>query len=194
VEVDFAHVERARERAGLTHLPFIARAVVDAIESFPLVNASVGSDAVVVHHGINLGIAFELEDGLATPVVHAADGKRLLAIAAETLSLADRARSTALTPYQLLGGTFTIADVGAIGTAISMPVIHQPQVAILAIDGVRRQPVVVELEDGSDAIVIHAVGKLALSWDHRVIDGAYAAGFLARVREILETRDWDAEL
>jgi 2-oxoglutarate dehydrogenase E2 component (dihydrolipoamide succinyltransferase) len=92
------------------------------------------------------------------------------------------------------GGTFTITNAGGFGTFLTVPVINQPQVAILSTDGVRKRPVVVELPDGTDGIAIHPVGNLVMSWDHRAVDGAYAAAFLARVRDILQTRDWSAEL
>jgi 2-oxoglutarate dehydrogenase E2 component (dihydrolipoamide succinyltransferase) len=126
--------------------------------------------------------------------VHAADSKRLRALARDVADLADRARRKKLGPDDIAGGTFTITNVGSYGTLMTFPIVNQPQVGILSTDGVRKRPVVVELPDGSDAIVIHPVGNLALSWDHRAFDGAYAAAFMAKVKEILETRDWSAEL
>jgi 2-oxoglutarate dehydrogenase E2 component (dihydrolipoamide succinyltransferase) len=108
--------------------------------------------------------------------------------------LAARARAKRLAPDDVAGGTFTITNPGPSGTAISAPIIHQPQVAILSTDGVRRRPVVVEADDGTEAIAVHAVGMLGLSFDHRAFDGAYGAAFLARVREIVETRPWEIEL
>ncbi len=195
VEVDFHRVEPARRAAGLTYLPFIARAVVDAIARFPHVNATVGDAELTVHRDVHLGIAVDLDfEGLVVPVVRNADGKRLRAIAGETRDLAHGARSKRLSPDALAGGTFTITNPGPYGTMLSVPIINQPQVAILATDGVKRRPVVVELDGGGDAIAIHPVGLLALSWDHRAFDGAYASAFLALVRELLETRDWGAEL
>jgi pyruvate dehydrogenase E2 component (dihydrolipoamide acetyltransferase) len=205
VEVDYANVEKVRlprrasfkeeEGFGLTYLPFIARATIDAIAEFPHVNASVGDDVLVVHRYVNLGIAVDLDfQGLMVPVVHDADGKRLRAIAREISDLARRARSKKLGPDDISGGTFTITNAGPFGTLITAPVINQPQVAILATDGVRKRPVVVEAADGTDAIAVHPVGNLALSFDHRAYDGAYASAFVARIREILETRDWSAEL
>jgi 2-oxoglutarate dehydrogenase E2 component (dihydrolipoamide succinyltransferase) len=195
MEVDFEVVDRARRTKKLSYLPFVARALVDAIAEYPHVNASVGDGALLVHHDVHLGIAVDLDhQGLIVPVVRAAQGKRLVALAEEIADLAARARAKRLSPDDVTGGTFTITNPGPSGTTISAPIIHQPQVAILSTDGVKRRPVVVELDDGGDAIVVHPIGMLGLSFDHRAIDGAYASAFLARVREILETRPWDAEL
>jgi 2-oxoglutarate dehydrogenase E2 component (dihydrolipoamide succinyltransferase) len=158
-------------------------------------NATVGEGELIVHHDINLSIAVDLDyQGLLAPVVRGADGKRLRAIAREINDLATRARSKRLSPDDLAGGTFTLSNSGSYGTLLVAPLINQPQVALLSTDGVKRRPVVVELPDGSESIAIHSVGNLTLSWDHRAFDGAYAAAFLARVKEILETRDWVSEL
>jgi pyruvate dehydrogenase E2 component (dihydrolipoamide acetyltransferase) len=195
MEIDLEHVDRARRPERLTYLPFVMRSVVDAISEFPHMNATVGDGELVVHRRVHLGIAVDLEhQGLVVPVVRDAHTKRLSALAGEIADLAARARAKQLAPDDVAGGTFTITNPGPYGTAISTPIIHQPQVAILSTDGVKRWPVVVELEDGDEAIVIHAVGKLGLSFDHRAIDGAYASAFLARVRKILETRLWEVEL
>jgi 2-oxoglutarate dehydrogenase E2 component (dihydrolipoamide succinyltransferase) len=204
-EVDYSGVEkvRAAERArfreaegfSLTYLPFVTRAVVDAIEEFPHVNSSVGEDTLIVHHDVNIGIAVDLDfEGLLVPVIHQADGKRLRVLAREISSIASRARSKRLTMDDIAGGTFTITNAGPFGTLITVPVINQPQVAILSTDGVRKKPVAVELADGSDGIAIHPMGNLVLSWDHRAFDGAYAAAFLRAVKEVIETRDWSGEL
>ncbi len=205
MEVDYDNVDRLRhvekatfkeeEGVALTYLPFVSRAVVDAIREFPIVNSSVGDGELVIHHEVNLGFAVDLSfEGLMVPVVHGADGKRLRALARDVADLADRARRKKLGPDDIAGGTFTITNVGSYGTLMTFPIVNQPQVGILSTDGVRKRPVVVQLPDGSDAIVIHPVGNLALSWDHRAFDGAYAAAFMAKVKEILETRDWSAEL
>ena len=195
IEVDFELVDRARRAKKLSYLPFVARAVVDAVAAYPLVNASVGDGELLVHHDVHLGIAVDLDhQGLIVPVVRAAQDKRLVALADEIADLAARARAKRLSPDDVSGGTFTITNPGPSGTTISAPIIHQPQVAILSTDGVKRRPVVVELEGGDEAIVVHAVGMLGLSFDHRAVDGAYASAFLARVREILETRPWDVEI
>jgi 2-oxoglutarate dehydrogenase E2 component (dihydrolipoamide succinyltransferase) len=205
VEVDYHNVDRVRlaekdafkaeEGVALTYLPFISRATVDALRDFPLLNASVGHDELIVHHDVHLGYAVDMDfEGLMVPVVQNADGMRLRALARQVADLADRARTRSLGPDDISGGTFTLTNLGSYGTTITFPVINQPQIAILSTDGVKKRPVVVESADGTDAIAIHPVGWLALAWDHRAVDGAYAAAFLRRVKEILETRDWSAEL
>jgi 2-oxoglutarate dehydrogenase E2 component (dihydrolipoamide succinyltransferase) len=205
VEVDFSGVERVRsaekarfreaEGFGLTYLPFVTRAVVDAIAEFRHVNSSVGEDALIVHNDINVGIAVDLDfEGLLVPVIHQADGKRLRQLARDIYSLASKAKAKKLTMDDISGGTLTITNAGPFVTFITVPVINQPQVAIISTDGVRKRPVVVELPDGTDGIAIHPVGNLVLSWDHRAFDGAYASAFLAAIKGIIETRDWAAEL
>ncbi len=205
IEVDFEVVDKVRranrdawkaeERFSLTYLPFVSRAVVEAIHEFPEVNATFTDDALIVHNHLNLGIAVDLDfKGLMVPVVRDADSKRMRAIAREITDLAARARSKQLTPDDISNGTFTITNPGPYGTLLTMPIINQPQVAILSTDGVKRRPVVVELPDGSESIAIHSVGNLALAWDHRAFDGAYAAAFLHKIKEVLESRDWASEL
>ena len=205
IETDYEAVERVRRAAkdewraaegfGLTYLPFITRAVVDAIAEYPEVNATFGENELIVHHDVNLGIAVDLDfKGLMVPVVQQADSKRLRAIAREISDLAGRARAKKLSPDEIAGGTFTITNPGPFGTALTLPIINQPQVAILSTDGVKRRPVVVTGADGEEAIAIHSVGNVTLTWDHRAFDGAYAASFLNRIRELLETKDWAAEL
>jgi 2-oxoglutarate dehydrogenase E2 component (dihydrolipoamide succinyltransferase) len=206
-EVDFEAVDRVRrsvkdqfkadEGVSLTFLPFVSRALVDALAEFPQVNASMGEEAskLVVHGSVHLGIAVDLDhEGLIVPVVHDAQDQRLRAIARHIADLASRAKGKKLTADDITGGTVTITNVGSTGNAFLLPIINQPQVMILATDGVKRKPVVVTTPDGSESIAIHSVGNLTLGWDHRAFDGAYAAQFLARVREILETRDWTTEL
>jgi 2-oxoglutarate dehydrogenase E2 component (dihydrolipoamide succinyltransferase) len=205
VRVDFERVERTRrahqaawkaeEGFSLTFLPFIARAFCDVVHEYPHVNASVEGETLVVHRTINLGIAVDLDfKGLIAPVIRDADGKRLRLLAREVRDLAARAKSKQLGPDEVTGGTFTITNMGPFGTELTLPIINQPQVAILASDGIRKEAVVVEGPDGEDTIAIHHVGRLALAWDHRAFDGAYAAAFLNALRAVLETRDWDAEL
>ena len=205
VEVDFANVDRTRgavkrewkqhEGFSLTYLPFISRATIDALAEYPHLNASVGENEIVVHNYVDLGIAVDLDyQGLIVPVIRDADSKRLRAVAREIYDLANRAKSKKLGPDEISGGTFTISNNGSAGSVLTMPVINQPQVAILSTDAITRKPVVVASEDGGEAIAIHPVGNLAMSWDHRAFDGAYAANFLKRIKEILETRDWSAEV
>ncbi len=205
VEVDYANVDavrggvkgewKATEGFSLTYLPFISRATIDALAEFPHLNASVGENELVVHQFVDLGIAVDLDyEGLIVPVIRDADGKRLRAIAREINDLAGRARTKKLMPDEISGGTFTISNNGSAGSVLTMPIINQPQVAILSTDAITRKPVVVATADGGEGIAIHPVGNLAMAWDHRAFDGAYAANFLARIKEILETKDWSAEL
>ncbi|MGA1157708.1 MAG: 2-oxoglutarate dehydrogenase, E2 component, dihydrolipoamide succinyltransferase [Ilumatobacteraceae bacterium] len=205
VEVDYANVDTARSKSksefkeqegfSLTYLPFICRAVIDAFADFPHMNASISGDDLVVHRYVDLGVAVDLDyQGLLVPVVRSAEGKRLRAIAREINDLASRARSRKLGPDEISGGTFTVTNNGSAGSVLTMAIINQPQVGILSTDAIVRKPVVVSHGSGDESIAIHPVGNLALTWDHRAYDGAYAAGFLVRVKEILETRDWSAEL
>jgi pyruvate dehydrogenase E2 component (dihydrolipoamide acetyltransferase) len=194
-EVDYHAVDAARRAAQLSFLPFVARAVVDAIAEFPRVNASVGDDQLIVHPAIHLGVAVDVDfEALVVPVVADAGGKRLRALSDDIGALAVKARSKRLTTDDLTGGTFTLTNVGSYGTLVTAPVINQPQVAILSTDGVKMRPVAVRAPDGDWTIAVHPVGNLSLSFDHRAFDGAYAAAFLARVRDILETRDWTQEV
>ena len=203
VEVDFANVDVARGARksewksdhgfSLTYLPFIARAVIDALGEFPHLNASVSGNELIVHDYIDLGIAVDLDyEGLLAPVVRDADTKRLGAIASEIHDLADRARNRKLAPDEISGGTFTLSNNGSAGSVLTMPIINQPQVAIISTDAIVRKPVVIG-QGGLEAIAIHPMGNLAMSWDHRAFDGAYAAGFLKKVKAILETKDWGTE-
>ncbi|MCY3925394.1 MAG: dihydrolipoamide acetyltransferase family protein [bacterium] len=205
VEVDFEGVERVRREAraawraeegfGLTYLPFIARATCDAISDFPHLNASIVGSDLAVHRSVHLAVAVDLDfQGLLAPVVRDAETKRLRAIAREVVDLAARARRKELSAAEVTGGTFTITNPGQYGTLMQFPIINQPQVAILSTDGIRRRPVVVTDAQGDEAIAVHSVGVLALAWDHRAFDGAYVAAFLDRLRHIIQTRDWEAEI
>jgi pyruvate dehydrogenase E2 component (dihydrolipoamide acetyltransferase) len=204
VEADFVRIERARKAHGeawkaregfsLTYLPFLARAVCRAIGEFPHINASIDGENLVVHGRINLGIAVDLGfEGLMVPVVKDAHTRNVTGLALAIRDLSSRAREGKLMPDDLTEGTYTISNSGPFGTLITAPIINQPQVAILSSDGVRKKPVVIESEDG-DAIGIRPVGVLAQCFDHRAFDGAYSAAFLNRLREIVETTDWSAEL
>jgi 2-oxoglutarate dehydrogenase E2 component (dihydrolipoamide succinyltransferase) len=205
VEVDYANVDNTRAKVksefkavegfSLTYLPFIARAVIDAFAEYPQLNASISGTDLLVHRYVDLGIAVDLDgQGLLVPVVRSAESKRLRAIAQEIRDLADRAKSRKLSPGEIQGGTFTITNNGSAGSVLTMAIINQPQVAILSTDAVVRKPVVVNVPGSGESIAIHPVGHLAMSWDHRAFDGAYAAGFLVKVKEILETRDWSSEV
>jgi 2-oxoglutarate dehydrogenase E2 component (dihydrolipoamide succinyltransferase) len=204
VEVDFQRVDKARAAAGaawkaregfvLSYLPFILRAVSIALGKFPNVNASFTPEGLLVRARIDIGIAVDLAlDGLVVPVLKNVPGKSLPQIAREIADLAKRARENRLKPDDLAGGTYTVTNNGAFGTVITAPIINQPQIAILSTDAIRKKPVVIEGADG-DTIAIRPVGVLAQTFDHRAIDGAYAASYLAEVKRVLETRDWLQDL
>jgi 2-oxoglutarate dehydrogenase E2 component (dihydrolipoamide succinyltransferase) len=194
VEVDFAKVAPVRERTGSTWLPFIARAAVDALAEFPLVNAHVTAEGLDVHDAVHLGIAVDLDfEGLVVPVLRDAERLRLPALGEALADLAAAARNHTLAADDYAGGTFTLTNAGRYGTLLTAPIINQPQAAILSTDGVKVRPVAVPLPDGGHGLAFHPVGNLALSFDHRAFDGAYASAFAARIREVLEERDWEDE-
>jgi 2-oxoglutarate dehydrogenase E2 component (dihydrolipoamide succinyltransferase) len=186
----------AEQRHGvrLTFLAFIARAVVDGIGKWPRINAEIRDDQVVLKRSVNLGIAVALDDGkgLIVPVIRSAEEKNLLGIARAIHDLADRARSKKLLPDEVQGGTFTITNPGGFGAIAGTPIINQPQVAILDVDAIVKRPVVVSDELGNDSIAIRPMMNLCLSYDHRLVDGAYAAPFLRDVKTNLETWEEDA--
>jgi len=204
VEVDFSQVNRVRAAVrdmwrkqhgySLTFLPFIGHSVCAALREFPNLNASIDGDALVMHAEINLAIAVDLgPEGLVAPVVRSAAVLSVSELSHRVRDVSSRARSGGLTADAFAGGTYTISNNGSFGTLITAPIINQPQVAILSMDGIRKRPVVVEGPAG-DALAIRQVGILAQSFDHRAVDGAYSAAFLARVRELLEQTDWSQQL
>lgn len=203
VEVDFSGVDAARgalkkawkEREGtsLTYLPFIARAVVLALPEFPHLNAHVAADSLTVYKAINLSLAVDLDrGGLVAPVIKNSAALRVPDIARAIAKIAERARTNALKPDDVTEGTYSLTNNGSFGTFITAPVINQPQVAILSIDGVHRRPWVVTDEKG-ERIEIRPIGILAQSFDHRAVDGAYSGAYLRRVKQILESREWIGE-
>jgi 2-oxoglutarate dehydrogenase E2 component (dihydrolipoamide succinyltransferase) len=206
MEVDMTRVVKMRGRlkgelaqqwgVNVTFTHFVVRALIDAIAHYPLINAEIRGDSAVVKNYVNLGIAVALDngEGLIVPVLKNAEEKNLVGIARGINDIASRARSKKLMPDDVSGGTFTLTNPGIFGATHGTPIINQPQVAILSSDGIARRPVVVRDADGGESIGIHSVGNLTMSWDHRAVDGAYAAAFLARAKEIIETRDWSAEL
>ncbi len=207
VEVDYEAVERVRaghkaqwkDREGfsLTYLPFIARATIDALAEFPVVNSSfyLEQGKSVLHRTVNLGIAVDLnQQGLVVLPVKGADGLRLRGIAREIRRLADKARGGNLEPDDLAGATFTITNPGPFGSFMSAPIINVPNTGILSTDTVEKRPTVVSDSAGNDAIAIHHIGYLGLTWDHRAFDGSTAVLFLRRIKENLETWDWEQEL
>jgi 2-oxoglutarate dehydrogenase E2 component (dihydrolipoamide succinyltransferase) len=191
--VNFSHVERLRREkkdeyaelgARLTYLAFIAKAVIDAIRRHPVINASLDGDNVVYKKDVNLGIAVALEAGLIVPVIKNADEKSLLGLARAIGDVADRARAKQLKPEEVHGGTFTITNPGQFGSQFGLPIINQPQVAILAVGTIEKRPVVVD-----DAIAIRTMAYLTLGYDHRLIDGAVADQFMGAVKTHIEEFD-----
>ena len=191
--VNFSHVERLRREkkeeyahlgARLTYLAFIAKAVADAIRRHPIVNASLDGDNVVYKKDVNLGVAVALESGLIVPVIRNADEKNLLGLSRAIADVADRARAKQLKPEEVQGGTFTITNPGQLGAQFGMPIINQPQVAILGVGTIEKRPIVVD-----DAIAIRTMAYLTLGYDHRLIDGAVADEFMSDVRQQIEEFD-----
>ena len=191
--VNFSHVESLRREkkdeyarlgARLTYLAFIAKAVIDATRRHPVINASLDGDNVVYKKDVNLGIAVALESGLIVPVIKNADEKNLLGLARAIVDVADRARAKQLKPEDVHGGTFTITNPGQFGSQFGLPIINQPQVAILAVGTIEKRPVVID-----DAIAIRTMGYLTLGYDHRLIDGAVADQFMADVKTHIEAFD-----
>ena len=201
-EVDMTRVAslRAKVRAGweqrngtkLTFMPFIARATCAALRKYPIVNSSVEGDAIRYHRNINLGIAVALDWGLIVPVIRNAEEKNFLGLARAINDLSERARTKRLNPDDVLNGTFTITNPGSIGGLIGLPIIMQPQVAILGTGGIKKQPVVVTDEDGADSISIRSIMHIVLGYDHRIIDGAIAGYYLGFVKKFLE--EWAEEI
>jgi 2-oxoglutarate dehydrogenase E2 component (dihydrolipoamide succinyltransferase) len=192
-EVNFSRVAQLREqkkteyeRAGakLTFMSFITKAVVDALRAVPIVNASVDGDNVVYKKEINIGIAVALDWGLIVPVLKNADEKNLLGLSRAIADLAARARAKGLKPEEVQGGTFTITNPGNFGAQFGLPIINQPQVAILGVGAIEKRAVVID-----DAIAIRPMGYLALGFDHRLIDGAVADRFMAHIKGQLEQFD-----
>jgi pyruvate dehydrogenase E2 component (dihydrolipoamide acetyltransferase) len=199
VEVNMENVARLRERTkdafkaregfGLTYMPFVTRAVSEALLAHPMVNSELRGDEIAVKHFVNMGIAVSYDEGLIVPVLKGADTMNLLGIARGINDLATRARAKKLLPDEVHGGTFTITNPGPFGSLISVPIINQPQTGILGFDTVERRPVVID-----DTIAIRHMVYISMSWDHRVIDGALASQFLARVKQNLETWDFAEDL
>jgi pyruvate dehydrogenase E2 component (dihydrolipoamide acetyltransferase) len=197
-KVDMTRVAKLRERNkaevqgrygfSLTYLPFIARAACEALRAYPLANASVEGTNIIYHNEINLGIAVALEGGLIVPVIRNADEKSVLGLQHAIVDLAARARSRQLKPDEVQGGTFSITNFGGYGSLFGTPIINQPQVAILGVGAVEKTPVVVE----DDAIAIRSIALIGLTFDHRLIDGAYADQFMTKLKGVLES--WSQEV
>ena len=203
IEVDFTAVDRVRKKhketflrahgIALTYLPFIARATCLAIAAFPQVNARFDGKALTLSRNINLGIAVDLDhNGLVVPVVRGADDLTLIGLAKAIRRQIDKAKAGKLSPDDLSGGTYSISNNGAFGTTFTTPIINAPQVGILSADAIRLKPAVVSTQEG-DFVAPRMIGIIGQSFDHRAFDGAYSAAFLSRLKQILETRDWDEE-
>ena len=193
-EVDFTNIEKLRRQykegyaergVKLTYLPFIVQAILAGLREFPIINASMDENNIVYHRDLNIGIAVALEWGLIVPVVKRADEKNILGLARAINDLGERARTKKLSPDEVQGGTFTITNPGIYGGLFGTPIINQPQLAILGVGGVKKRPIVVETKDG-DSIAIRSMCIMSLTFDHRLIDGAVADQFMARVRQLIE--------
>lgn len=190
-KVDMTRIAKLRDRQkadfqarygfGLTYLPFVVRAAADALRAFPIVNASIEGTNILYHGDINIGIAVALDNGLIVPVIRHADEKNVVGLQRAIVDLATRARSKQLKPDEVQGGTFSITNFGSFGSLFATPVINQPQVAILGVGAVVKEPVVID-----DAIAIRSMCYIALTFDHRLIDGALADQFCQKVKSVLE--------
>jgi pyruvate/2-oxoglutarate dehydrogenase complex dihydrolipoamide acyltransferase (E2) component len=188
VECDMTRVEARRRELGLTALPLVARATIDTLREFPELNATLDGDTITRYERVHLGIAVSLgADGLIVPVIHDAQQLAPEGLGVRVRDLARRARDKALAPDEVQGGTFTITNPGAAGAIIATPIINVPQVAILDLEAIVRRPVVVSDADGGESIAIRPMVNLVLGWDHRAIDGLYAARFLTALRGRLES-------
>jgi 2-oxoglutarate dehydrogenase E2 component (dihydrolipoamide succinyltransferase) len=204
VEVDVTRIARLRDRAKrdfqaregvkLSFLPFFAVAAVEALKQYPVVNASIEGDQVVYHDEENLGVAVDTEKGLIVPVIRGAGDLNIAGIARKIADVADRTRNNKITPDDLGGGTFTLTNTGSRGALFDTPIINQPQVAILGTGSVVKRPVVVTGPDGEETIAIRSMVYLALTYDHRIVDGADAARFLVAVKQRLEEGAFEADL
>jgi pyruvate/2-oxoglutarate dehydrogenase complex dihydrolipoamide acyltransferase (E2) component len=187
IEADMSRIEAARAQFGFTALPFVARATIAALREHPALNAWLDGETYTQVPEVNLGIAVSLgEDGLIVPVLHRAHELSVEGLAARIKDLARRARARELTPDEVRDGTFTITNPGQFGSIMATPIINQPQVGILDLEAVVKRPVVVTDADGNDSIAIRPMTILGLSWDHRALDGALSAQFLASVKRHLE--------
>jgi 2-oxoglutarate dehydrogenase E2 component (dihydrolipoamide succinyltransferase) len=203
IEVDMTGVVNLRKKwkpeyqkrygVNLTYIPFIARATIDAIGSWPWVNAEVRGESALIKRYVNLGMAVAVDDakGLMVPVIHHAEEMNLVGLSRSVIEMADKARTKTLTPDEMANGTFTITNPGVFGALMGTPIIPEGQVAILDVEAIVKRPVVVSDRHGNDSIAIRHMMFLCLSYDHRLVDGAYAAQFMAQVKKSLES--WDEQ-
>ncbi len=187
VEADMTRIVAARQKSGLSFLPYQARAAIETLQEFPALNATLEGDIHTLHEGVHLGIAVSLgEGGLIVPVIRDAQDLSVEGLAKRIKDIAKRARTNALTPDEVSGGTFTITNPGGYGSLMATPVINLPQVAILDTEAIVKRPVVITDELGNDSIAIRHMTYLCMGWDHRALDGALAAQFLTALRKKLE--------
>jgi 2-oxoglutarate dehydrogenase E2 component (dihydrolipoamide succinyltransferase) len=186
----------AREGVKLTFLPFFCKAAIEALKQFPQLNASISMEArtVTYHDQENLGIAVDTERGLLVPVIRDAGDLSIAGLARKIADLAERTRTNKVSPEELSGGTFTVTNTGSRGALFDTPIINMPQVAILGTGSVVKRPIVTQDDAGQDVIAIRSMVYLALSYDHRIVDGADAARFLSVIKSRLESAEFDAEL
>jgi 2-oxoglutarate dehydrogenase E2 component (dihydrolipoamide succinyltransferase) len=187
-EADMTRIETVRKTSGLSYLPYQARATVETLLEFPQLNATLEGDIHTVYtDAVHLGIAVSLgEGGLIVPIIRDAQDLSVEGLAKRIKDIARRARSNQLTPDEVSGGTFTITNPGGFGSIMATPVINLPQVGILDTEAVVKRPVVITDELGTDSIAIRSMTYLCMGWDHRALDGAYAAQFLTALRKKLE--------
>ena len=204
IEVDFTAVDRVRKARkeafqtahgfSLTFLPFIARATCLAIAAYPQINARFDGKSLTLSRDVNLGIAVDLDhNGLVVPVVRDASSLTLIGVAKAIRRQVDQARSGKLSPEDLSGGTYSISNNGAFGTTFTAPIINAPQVGVLSTDAIRLKPAIVSTQEG-DFVAPRMIGTIGQSFDHRAFDGAYSAAFLSRIKQIVETRNWNEEI
>jgi pyruvate dehydrogenase E2 component (dihydrolipoamide acetyltransferase) len=201
-KVDMTRIVKIREKqknsyeqrngVKLTYMPFVSRAVIAGIKQMPIVNSSVEGENIRFHKNVNIGIAVALDWGLIVPVVKQAEERSFLGLARAIADVADRARNKKLQPDEVQGGTFTITNPGIFGPQFGTPIINQPQVAILGMGGLFKEPVVITDKDGNDSIAIRSIIRLTLGYDHRIVDGADADKFMVAVRNYLE--NWSEEI
>ncbi len=204
VEADVTKIARLRDRAKadfaaregvkLSFLPFFALAAVEALKTHPKLNASIEGENIVYHAEENLGVAVDTDRGLLAPVIHAAGDLNIAGLARKITDLADRTRRNKITPDELSGGTFTLTNTGSRGALFDTPILFQPQVAILGTGVVVKRPVVVTDLEGAESIAVRSIVYLALSYDHRLVDGADAARFLTTIKDRLEEGAFEADL
>jgi pyruvate dehydrogenase E2 component (dihydrolipoyllysine-residue acetyltransferase) len=205
IEIDLGRVAQLRAVAGpafkqhegfsLTWMPFVCKAVTQALLKFPQLNSTWNGDGTITRKNyVNLGIAVALENGLIVPVIKGAEGMNLVGLARGIRDIADRARGKKLTPDDVQGGTFTVTNPGGFGSIMSVPIINRGQAAILSFDAVVKRPVVVKDDLGQESVGIRPMTFLSISWDHRIIDGAEAAQFLAYLKSLLEEADFESDL